>query len=62
MRPNSTHERYNKTCPKCGKTYPTNETVILMKAFAGYKKHLTRLCEECYYDMLDYLGIDDVEV
>ena len=56
------HERYKKECGKCGKKGSGSEMILLMKSFCSYKKNLVRLCEDCYYELLDFLDIEDVDM
>ena len=58
----STCERYFKNCPKCGARLPNCKMVLLIKANSYNKKNLTRLCENCYNELIEYLGIEDVDV
>lgn len=54
------HERYLKECGKCRKKYPNIEMVTLIRNFCSEKKSLIKLCEDCYNEVLDFLGIEDV--
>ena len=60
MYADSRHERYLKECGKCGKKYPNIEMVTLMRNFCSEKKSLIKICEGCYNELLNFLGIEDV--
>lgn len=62
MYADSKHERYKKECGKCGKKYAGSEMILLMRSICSCKKNLIRLCEDCYYELLDFLNIEDVEM
>ena len=62
MYADSNHERYFKTCPKCGVRLPNYKMVLLMKANDYTKKNLTRVCDKCYAELLEFLGIEDVDI
>ena len=51
------HERYLKECGKCRKKYAGSEMILLMRSICSCKKNLIRLCEDCYYDLLEFLNI-----
>lgn len=51
-----------KECGKCGKKYAGSEMILLMRSICSCKKNLIRLCEDCYYDLLEFLNIEDVEI
>lgn len=55
-------ERYFDTCPMCGERKPQVYMVQLQKKGRYTAKKLTRLCKSCYWKILDYIGISDVEV
>lgn len=58
----SNYDRYFKNCPKCGVRLPNNSMILLKKANWYGAKNLTRLCKDCYYELLVYLRIEDVEL
>lgn len=62
MYSDSRHERYFKACPKCGVRLPNNKMILLKKANWYGSKNLTRLCKDCYKNLLEYLKIEDVEL
>lgn len=49
-----------KECGKCGNKYPNIEMFTLMRNFCSEKKSLIKICNDCYNEVLDFLGIEDV--
>ena len=49
-------------CPMCGIKLPQRHMVLLKKANTWGEKKLTRLCKNCYYKVLDFVGISDVDL
>ena len=57
---NTVSQRNTQMCCKCGKnTYKENRIGIFV--FKTENRKLCTLCTDCYADMLDYLGISDIE-
>jgi hypothetical protein len=46
-------------CIKCGKTNP-NYTMNIQNKNKIQQKKLCSLCNDCYGDLLDYLGVCDI--
>jgi len=55
-------ERYFDVCPICGEKLPQVKMITLKKANRWNSRILTRVCKECYTNLLDYLGIRDVKL
>ena len=55
-------ERYFDRCPMCGERKPQVYMVQLKKQGRYTAKKLTRLCQNCYLKVLDFIGISDVAV
>ena len=47
------------TCIKCGKATP-NYTINIQNKKKIQQKKLCSLCNDCYVDLLDYLGACDI--
>lgn len=63
---NDLSQRNNIFCSKCGNVVKSRErktiNVGIYDSSAGQKvRKLCSLCNECYIDLLDYLGISDIE-
>ncbi len=58
----SSEERYFAECPICNQRLPMIRMITLKKADRYSSKNLTKLCENCYIKMLEYIGITDVEL
>lgn len=52
-------KRNNTTCVKCGKTN-SNYTINIQNKKKIQQKKLCSLCNDCYVDLLDYLGVCDI--
>lgn len=52
-----------KFCVRCGNFTLDRITISVNKSYeTNYStRKLCNLCKECYIDMLDYLGISDIE-
>lgn len=57
---NNVSNNNGRVCCKCGKVVYKNERVTLMKNVDVASKKICCLCKDCYSDLLDYLGINDV--
>lgn len=68
MRENKT--KYTSVCDKCGKTessdssYPALRSIYLNDMRGAYAssdchQHFMDLCEDCFNDMIEYLGAED---
>lgn len=55
-------ERYFAICPMCGDRLPMISMVALKKCDRYRMKNLTKLCENCYIKVLDFIGISDVDL
>lgn len=55
-------ERYFDFCPICGNRLPQREMILLKKADIYRERKLTRLCENCFLKVLDFIGISDVDL
>ena len=56
---NTVAQKNNQICCKCGSaTEKSNRVGIYVFKYENRK--LCTLCNECYVDMLDYLGISDI--
>jgi transposase-like protein len=49
----------NITCAKCGKNNP-NYTINIKNKEIYQQKKLCHLCNKCYNELLDYLGVCDI--
>ena len=49
----------NNACTKCGKKEP-NFTINIKNKELFQQKKLCHLCNDCYVDLLDYLGVCDI--
>lgn len=49
-------------CAKCKKEYTNDYLIQLIKRRETGGKILTKLCEDCYLELLEFLEIKDVEV
>lgn len=62
---NDVSQRNSIICSKCGGIVISKERKCLMISIndkgTQKSKKLCNLCNECYIDLLDYLGISDVE-
>lgn len=62
---NDVSQRNSIICSKCGGIVISKERKCLMISIndkgTQKSKKLCNLCYECYIDLLDYLGISDVE-
>ena len=47
------------TCIKCGKAMP-NYTINIQNKKKIQQKKLCSVCNDCYVDLLDYLGVYDI--
>ena len=50
-----------RICCKCGAIVFKNDRVTLMRNINVTSKKICCLCKDCYSDLLDYLGINDIE-
>ena len=57
---NKVSNNNGRVCCKCGKIVYKNERVTLMKNVDVASKKICCLCKDCYGDLLEYLGINDV--
>lgn len=63
---NNLSQRNNIFCSKCGNVVNSRErkniNIGIYDSHIGQKvKKLCSLCNNCYVDLLDYLGISDIE-
>ena len=58
---NSISNNKGRVCCKCGKIIFKNERITLMKNIDISTKKLCCICSNCYINLLDYLGLSDVE-
>ena len=56
----TSEERYFDYCPMCGEKFPMVRMVTIKKAKRYGSKNLTKLCNNCYIKLLDFIGINDV--
>ena len=52
-------KRNNTNCVKCGKV-SANYTINIQNKKKIQQKKLCSLCNDCYTDLLDYLGVCDI--
>lgn len=45
-----------------GEKQPQRQMILIKKADTYTNKKLTRLCENCYVKLLDFIGISDVNL
>ena len=62
---NELSQRNNIFCSKCGNVVSSKERKVINVAIYDRKigqkaRKLCSLCNECYIDLLDYLGISDI--
>ena len=57
---NALSQKNNQICCKCG-AVPTRKDRIGLYVFKFENRKLCNLCKDCYTELLDYLGICDVE-
>ena len=55
-------ERYFAICPMCGYRMPQRKMILLRKADSYNCKNLTRVCENCYLKLSDFMGVSDVDL
>lgn len=55
-------ERYFDFCPMCNKRFPQREMILLKKADIYRERKLTRVCQNCYLKVLDFIAISDVDL
>lgn len=55
-------DRFFDCCPMCGDILPARRMILLKKSDTYRLKNLTRLCENCYIKVLDFIGIKDVDL
>jgi hypothetical protein len=60
--PNVKLERTFRKCGKCGREYPANGLITLTRNLCSQKKNLTKVCDACYNEVLDFLGVEDREM
>lgn len=63
---NELSQRNNIFCSKCGNVVsPKNRKNINISIYDGHAgqkaRKLCSLCNSCYTDLLDYLGVSDIE-
>lgn len=62
---NEISQRNNIICSKCGEILSSKERKCISITIndKGYQrtKKLCNLCKDCYVDLLDWIGISDVE-
>lgn len=52
-------DRLNSTCGKCGKG-KGNYVINIKSKREKQQKKLCSICDNCYSDLLDYLGVSDI--
>lgn len=57
---NTVSQKNNKICCKCG-SIPTRKERIGIYVFKFENRKLCTLCKNCYEELLDYLGVCDIE-
>ena len=57
----NSEDRYFTNCPMCGKKEAMRKMVLLKKADVWNCRNLTYICQNCYVNVLDFIGINDVE-
>ena len=55
-------DRVFKKCGKCGKEYPASGMIMISRNFCSEKRNLIKVCEDCYNEFLNFLGIEDAEM
>lgn len=55
-------DRYFSVCPMCGERQPMVKMVTLKKADRYNVKNLTKVCNNCYLKVLDFIGISDINL
>lgn len=58
---NQVSNNNGRVCCKCGKIVYKNERVTISKTVDVAAKKICCLCKDCYSDLLDYLGIADID-
>ena len=57
---NQVSNNNGRVCCKCGKIVYKNDRVTISKTVDIAVKKICCLCKDCYSDLLDYLGIADI--
>ena len=57
---NTISQKNSQRCCKCG-VVPTRKNKIGIYVFKFENKKLCNLCKDCYTELLDYLGVCDVD-
>lgn len=57
---NTVSQKNNKLCCKCG-SIPKRKDRITLYVFKYENRKLCNLCKDCYIELLDYLGVCDVD-
>lgn len=58
---NNISNNNGRVCCKCGTIVYKNNRVTLNRNVDVINKKICCLCKSCYSDLLDYLGVNDVE-
>jgi len=57
-----TNKKKIDMCSKCKTEALKSELIAIVKRIETDGKIITRLCEDCYYEMLGFIDAEDVEV
>ena len=58
---NQVSNNNGRVCCKCGKIVYKDDRVTISKTIGVAPKKICCLCKGCYSDLLDYLGIADID-
>ncbi len=57
---NNLSNRNVKVCCKCGEILFKQDRITLYRDVSSVPKKLCSLCKDCYTELLDYLGVNDI--
>lgn len=58
---NNISNNNGRVCCKCGKIIYKDNRITLSRNINVTNKKICCLCKNCYSDLLDYLGVNDIE-